>query len=297
MNNCNNNNNNSNKPGNLYALTKIMGCFASKPEHQQVPSGVSPVTNAKSHAQPTSVPTANAAAAPVAAAAVPRSKVVITETDRAKLKLKQQRDRLEQNVRKSETVLQQDLRMARTLYDDGRPESAKILLRRRRLVQKRIAYSVPQLDKIEASLGGVESAERTAAVLEAIEKGTQALNKLNAAVTLERAEQILAESEDALAYTNEVANVLARADSAELPDMDEDELLKELEQFEEESKIASTGAAAHPQKTLAAPALPSKAVPVNVNGLNGARTGELREEIIQEAPNRQAQRARVAVAM
>lgn len=204
-----------------------MGCFESKPEVETL--ATEPLKPRAAQPASAAVPTATAQPA---LAPVPRKKPVITDADRAKHRLKHQRDVLERNVRQSEEVLARDLTLARQLHTEGRTESAKVLLRRRRLVQSRIQLSVAQLDRLEASLGAVEGAESTASVLDAIEEGTAVLKRLNASVNVERAEKVMRESEDAVAYTEEVAAVLAAADDA--PADDDEDILAEIATFDKE---------------------------------------------------------------
>ena len=203
-----------------------MGCFSSKPAEQNTNEERMKLDQASPTRVVNSVPTSNAPAA----VPVPRAKVEITEADKAKHKLKHQRDSLARTLKQSEMVLQRDLKMASQLKKEGNKESALVLLRRRKLVQQRVKVTSAQLGKIEQSIDNLEGAENLKAVLDAVEEGTNALNKLNAFVNIERAEAVMEESRNALAYTDEVAAVLAEVD--DMPELDEDEVLKEIEEFE-----------------------------------------------------------------
>lgn len=82
-----------------------MGCFQSseaEPARKQAAA-------APKRAAATAANAAPVAAVPVPAA--PRQKIVITEVDKVKLKLKNQRDVLEQGVRKSEAVVAHDMKV------------------------------------------------------------------------------------------------------------------------------------------------------------------------------------------
>lgn len=209
-----------------------MGCFSSKPHPEAAYTATVAAATEKLASSAPAEPVATAAAP------IPRAKPVITEVDRAKHKLKHQRDVLEKHVRQSETVLKRDLLLARQLHSEGRVESAKVLLRRRRLVEKRVSLSVAQLDKIENSLSTIEGTESTASVIESIDSGTKALARLNALVNVERAEEIMRQSNDAIAYTEEVAAVLAGADDVPA----DDEIGEELAQIEKDAILAGAPA-------------------------------------------------------
>ncbi len=191
-----------------------MGCFSSK----EAPPVDHPVKREEPRNPSPALPP------------VPRAKPVITEADMAKHKLKHQRDALERSLKLSEEVLNRDLALAAQLRREGKKESALVLLRRRKLVQERVKVTSAQLGKIQDSIGTIEGAENLKAVLEAVEQGTKAMEKLNSVVTVQKAEEVMAKSRDATAYTEEVAAVLAGAD--DVPDLDEDEVLKEIEEYE-----------------------------------------------------------------
>lgn len=135
------------------------------------------------------------------------------------------------------------------LHKQGLIESAKVLMRRRKLVQKRVQLTTAQLDRIEQMISNIEGQEANVVVLDAIEEGTKTLQVLNASVTIERAEKIMEESRDTAAYTQEVSQLLADSkDDTEIDDNTYADILEELEQFAKQADAtkATTEATVEP---------------------------------------------------
>lgn len=126
--------------------------------------------------------------------------------------------------------------MARELLAGGQRESAKVLIRRKRVLEAQVASTVAKLDAVENSLSTIEGTEMTEAVLEAVERGNKAVETLNARVTVERVENAMAADADAQAYVDEVSTALGLFDEKEAC---EEEVLADLAEFEKEHGIAS----------------------------------------------------------
>lgn len=126
--------------------------------------------------------------------------------------------------------------MARELLAGGQRESAKVLIRRKRVLEAQVASTVAKLDAVENSLSTIEGTEMTEAVLEAVERGNKAVETLNARVTVERVENAMAADANAQAYVDEVSTALGLFDEKEAC---EEEVLADLAEFEKEHGIAS----------------------------------------------------------
>lgn len=178
----------------------LMGCIPSAPEEpKRAPAAPAAAKRA---------PAAQARATAPTPSAVPRAKVVLTERDRAELKLKNQRDKLDASVKHSEETLRADARLALALRDEGKTESCKVVLRRRALVRGRIANAARKLATIEEMVFAMDEAADTQDVLRSIEGGNAALRALEESLSVERAAAVLGESRERMAYVRALAAVV-----------------------------------------------------------------------------------------
>ncbi len=201
---------------------------------------------------PRRAPRPRAAAAAAAEPPPPppaRSRVKITETDRAVLALKTQRRRLEDQRARLLAQADREAHVARALAAAGRRERALLALKRRRLHAAQAATLDEWLLNVESLLISVEAGADQVRLVRAVERGAAALKALAKEAPLEEVERLMEDSAAAAEYQRELQAALAAPGAAEA-DAEADEELAALE-------AAIAAAAAAGGAAAAASALPA----------------------------------------
>merc|ERR1712173_389126 len=86
-----------------------------------------------------------------------------------------------------------------------------------------------QLLNIEQLIENVESAQMQQEIFTAMQTGTELLQQINSEMDLDEVEQLMDDTAEAIAYQQELNDIL----SQNLTDVDDDEVLKELEAIEQ----------------------------------------------------------------
>merc|ERR1712130_1040646 len=86
-----------------------------------------------------------------------------------------------------------------------------------------------QLFNIEQLIENVESAQMQQDIFKAMQTGTELLQQINSEMDLDEVEQLMDDTAEAIAYQQELNDILSQS----LMDVDDDEVLKELEAIEQ----------------------------------------------------------------
>lgn len=159
----------------------------------------------------------------------PKSRV--TEQDKAVLQLKQQRDKLKMYQKKIEIQLEKDRLTVKQLLASGRKERAKLILRKKKFQESLLEKTDSQLENIDQMVNNIEFAQIEIQVVQGLKSGNEALNKLHKLLSIEDAEKIMQDTQEAISYQQEIDEILAGGLTAE----DEDEVLRELDQLIKDS--------------------------------------------------------------
>lgn len=127
--------------------------------------------------------------------------------------------------------------VAKKLLSEGKKQQALIALKKKKLQEVHLARSQAQLDNISTLIDSVEFAQIEVKVFDALKAGNVALGQLHDAIGgVEAVEELLLDTEDAIARQNEIDEVLGQSMAAE--QIDEDDILAELDALElEESGV------------------------------------------------------------
>ncbi|KAJ2776117.1 Vacuolar protein sorting-associated protein 20 [Coemansia javaensis] len=157
-----------------------------------------------------------------------QSKHRVTAQDKAVLDMKVQRDKLKQYQRRAQAVLEREDQLARELLRRGDRRRALLALRRRKYQQQMMDTADQQLFNLQQLVETVEFSLVQRDVLAGLEQGNRVLTRLNREMRIEDVERLAAETADAIAYQEEVAEILSSAMSP----ADEDAVAQELELLE-----------------------------------------------------------------
>ncbi|XP_024409690.1 charged multivesicular body protein 6 isoform X2 [Desmodus rotundus] len=154
----------------------------------------------------------------------------VTEQDKAILQLKQQRDKLKQHQKRVAQQLERERGIARQLLRDGKKERAKLLLKKKRYREQLLDKAENQITSLETMVQSIEFAQIETKVLEGLRLGNECLNRMHQVMSLEEAERILDETQEAVEYQRQIDELLAGSFTQE----DEDAILEELNAITQE---------------------------------------------------------------
>ncbi|KAJ2744287.1 Vacuolar protein sorting-associated protein 20 [Coemansia sp. BCRC 34301] len=157
-----------------------------------------------------------------------QSKGKITAQDKAILDMKVQRDKLRMYQKRVQVVLDREDSLARELLLKGDKKRALLALRRRKYQEQMIRTTDDQLFNLQHLVETIEFSLVQKDVIFGLEQGSKVLTQLNKEMRIEDVERLADNTVEAIAYQNEVSDILSSNMTAE----DEEAVLKELEELE-----------------------------------------------------------------
>lgn len=153
--------------------------------------------------------------------------------------MKNQRDKLRQYQKRVTVITTRETEIARECLAKGDKAKALLALRRKKYQESLLAKTDSQLEQLEKLTSSVEFALVQKDVVYGLQQGTQVLNMIHKEMGgLEGVEKMMADTEEARRYQEEISEALA----GQMSNEDEDEVEDELEAMEREV----TGVAALP---------------------------------------------------
>lgn len=138
----------------------------------------------------------------------------INDKDKAMLDLKNVRDKTKQYKLKLEKEF--DVLKAQTieLVRANKKDRALLLLKLKKLKEGQIDTVEKELFTVEKMINDIESATQNVAIFKALERGKNELNVLNAQMPLEKIEELLEESDEAIAMQDRISQLIGGMDGA-----------------------------------------------------------------------------------
>ncbi|SCV70215.1 BQ2448_1609 [Microbotryum intermedium] len=158
------------------------------------------------------------------------SKVKITSQDRSILDLKLQRDKLRQFQKRIQVVLLRESEIASLALKQGNKPRALIALRQKKYQQSLLIQTDQQLETLQKLVSSIEFSLVEKDVLFGLQQGNEVLKQLNKEMDLNKVEQLMSDTAEAIAYQEEVSQMLSGKITAD----EEDEVLAELEALQAE---------------------------------------------------------------
>ncbi|ORY98591.1 Snf7 family [Syncephalastrum racemosum] len=184
------------------------------------------------------------------------SKHKITAQDRAILDLKVQRDKLKKYQKSINVVLEKEVDIARQALAKGDKKRALLALRKKKYQEQLLEKTDQQLLNLEELTQSVEYALVEKQVLDGLKSGNAVLKEIHKETSVEAVEKLMDDTADAIAYQNEVDELLSGQVSSE----DEEEIERELaalQQQELEAELPSVPAERLPETEQKLPEVPS----------------------------------------
>ncbi|KAF5661276.1 SNF7 family [Fusarium heterosporum] len=155
----------------------------------------------------------------------------VTAQDKAILDMKNQRDRLHQYQRRITVLTDKETDIAKQMLAKGDKKRALLALRRKKYQESLLAKTDAQLAQLEKLTNDVEFALIQKDVIFGLQQGTKVLKEIHAEMGgIENVEKLMGETADAIAYQQEVSDMLG----GRISNHDEQEVEDELEALEAE---------------------------------------------------------------
>ncbi|KAJ2897802.1 Charged multivesicular body protein 6 [Zalerion maritima] len=152
------------------------------------------------------------------------------------LDLKLQRDKLHQYQRKVVVLTTRETEIAKELLSQGDKTRALLALRRKKYQETLLQKTDAQLEQLEKLVSSVEFAMIQKDVVFGLQQGTSVLKEIHIEMGgIEHVEKLMGENADAVAYQEEISDMLGGRISV----ADEEEVEDELAALEAETKIPS----------------------------------------------------------
>ncbi|GAB1528484.1 Vacuolar protein sorting-associated protein 20 [Rhizoctonia solani] len=151
----------------------------------------------------------------------------ISAQDRAIVDLKNQRDEVKR-YRKRAIILDREQAIAKEALANGNKRVALIALRRRKYQEKN---RFGQLETLENLVSSIEFALVEKDIIFGLQQGNQVLKTLHAEMSLEDVEKLMEETAEAVAYQNEIDQMLTSRMTVD----EEEAVQRELEQLQAEA--------------------------------------------------------------
>ncbi|KAF7947031.1 uncharacterized protein EAE97_004280 [Botrytis byssoidea] len=155
----------------------------------------------------------------------------ISAQDKAILDMKNQRDKLHQYQRRIAVLTDRETAIAKEMLAKGDKKRALLALRRKKYQESLLAKTDAQLEQLEKLTSSVEFALVQKDVVFGLQQGTNVLNQIHKEMGgLDHVEKLMGETADAIAYQQEVSDMLGGM----MSNQDEDEVEDELAALEAE---------------------------------------------------------------
>ncbi|GAA5804451.1 Snf7-domain-containing protein [Helicostylum pulchrum] len=162
------------------------------------------------------------------------SKNKITAQDKAILDLKVQRDKLKRYQKNLNVVIEKEVGAAKLALTQGNKKKALLALKKKKYQVQLLEKTDQQLMNLEELTHSIEYALVEKQVLEGLKQGNSVLNEIHKETSVEAVERLMDDTADAIAYQNEIDEMLSGLMSTE----DEEEIMKELDELREEELSA-----------------------------------------------------------
>ncbi|SAM01331.1 hypothetical protein [Absidia glauca] len=186
------------------------------------------------------------------------SKNKITSQDQAILDLKLQRDKLKRYQKKVNVVIDKEIQAAKLALTQNNKKKALLALKKKKYQEQLLEKTEQQLLNLEELTQSIEYALVEKQVMEGLSNGNAVLKEIHNEMSLEDVERLMDDTADAIAYQNQIDDIL----SEQLSPEDEEEIMNELHQLQLDELDANLPAVPENDLPVSEPSLPN--VPTHV---------------------------------
>ncbi|CAD6499489.1 BgTH12-07879 [Blumeria graminis f. sp. triticale] len=172
----------------------------------------------------------------------------ISAQDKAILDMKNQRDKLHQYQRRITILTDKEREIAKEMLAQGNRSKAQLALRRKKYQESLLAKTDAQLEQLEKLTNSVEFALIQKDIIYGLEQGTNVLKSIHREIGgIDHVEKLMGDTAEAIAYQEEISDMLG----GQMTNQDEDEVEDELSALEVELN-----------PNIAMPSVPGTSLPV-----------------------------------
>ncbi|GAB1528507.1 Vacuolar protein sorting-associated protein 20 [Rhizoctonia solani] len=173
----------------------------------------------------------------------------ISAQDRAIVDLKNQRD----EVKRFKLYWTENRQSPKKLLANGNKRVALIALRRRKYQESMLQKTDGQLETLENLVSSIEFALVEKDIIFGLQQGNQVLKTLHAEMSLEDVEKLMEETAEAVAYQNEIDQMLTSRMTVD----EEEAVQRELEQLQAEALGSAPIHEPSPAEPVKLPSVPT----------------------------------------
>ncbi|PVV03222.1 hypothetical protein BB560_002309 [Smittium megazygosporum] len=137
------------------------------------------------------------------------SKHSVSDSDKAILELKVQRDKLQKYQNQITKVSQRELQIAKLNLEKGNKERALLALKKKKYQEQLISQTNDQLLNLSKLLQTIEFSLIQKDVINGLKIGNQVLVSLNKETNIQDVENLLMDTQEAIEYQNEISELLS----------------------------------------------------------------------------------------
>ena len=162
--------------------------------------------------------------------------------------MKNQRDKLHQYQRRITILTDKEREIAKEMLAQGNRSKAQLALRRKKYQESLLAKTDAQLEQLEKLTNSVEFALIQKDIIYGLEQGTNVLKSIHREIGgIDHVEKLMGDTAEAIAYQEEISDMLG----GQMTNQDEDEVEDELSALEVELN-----------PNIAMPSVPGTSLPV-----------------------------------
>eukprot|EP00667_Euglena_gracilis_P022569 EG_transcript_25170 len=139
------------------------------------------------------------------------AKKTVTNHDKAVLHLKIQRDKLQMYQKKLQGIAKRETDIARQLLKEGKRDRARLAMARKKHQENLLAKADVQLANIQEMVGSIEFTQMQQEIVQGLKVGAETLKQLQKEISAEDVDRIMQDSADAIAWHDEISQILAES--------------------------------------------------------------------------------------
>ncbi|KAH7311782.1 Snf7 family [Rhizoctonia solani] len=177
----------------------------------------------------------------------------ISAQDRAIVDLKNQRDEVKRYRKRIQIILDREHAIAKEALANGNKRVALIALRKRKYRESMLQKTDGQLETLEGLVSSIEFALVEKDIMFGLQQGNQVLKALHAEMSLEDVEKLMEETAEAVAYQNEIDQMLTSRMTVD----EEEAVQKELAELQSEALGSAPIHEPSPPEPVKLPSVPT----------------------------------------
>ncbi|KAG8699226.1 Vacuolar protein sorting-associated protein 20 [Ceratobasidium sp. 423] len=171
----------------------------------------------------------------------------------ASFSLKNQRDEVKRYRKRIQVILDREHAIAKEALANGNKRVALIALRRRKYQESMLQKTDGQLETLESLVSSIEFALVEKDIIFGLQQGNQVLKTLHAEMSLEDVEKLMEETSEAVAYQNEIDQMLTSRMTVD----EEEAVQKELAELQAEAMGSAPIHEPSPSEPVQLPSVPT----------------------------------------